>query len=196
MIPRLDDPIALFQQWYAEAGTCGLAHPDAMSLATVDPDGMPSVRMVLLKGCDAGGFVFYTNTLSTKGRHLAGNPRAALCFYWEPLGRQVRVRGTTERVSDAEADEYFASRPRGSRLGAWASRQSEPLADRETLLARLREYEARHPGEEIPRPPHWSGYRLVPESIEFWLEGEFRLHHRLLYRRTPEGGWTNELLHP
>ncbi|MDZ7751109.1 MAG: pyridoxamine 5'-phosphate oxidase [Gammaproteobacteria bacterium] len=172
-----------------------LPEPTAMTLATVGSDGLPSARTVLLKGFDADGFVFYTNTTSRKGRELRDNPNAALCFYWQPLGEQVHVEGMVHPVTAAEADVYFATRPRESQVGAWASHQSEPLADREELLARVAAVRARYEDQEVPRPPHWSGYRLVPERVEFWTAGEFRLHHRVEYRNA-QGEWSKTLLNP
>lgn len=189
------DPFDLFDAWFAEAAASEPNDPNAMSLATVDEAGMPDVRTVLLKGHDHGGFVFYTNLQSAKGRELAATPKAALLFHWKTLRRQVRVRGPVAQVSDAEADAYFASRPRGSRLGAWASLQSSPLDSRATLEARVAEMEARHPGEDVPRPPHWSGFRLTPVEIEFWRDGAYRLHDRFLFTRAGEG-WRVRRLYP
>jgi len=191
-----DDPFALFAVWMAEAGASEPNDPNAMALATVGADGGPSVRMVLLKGVDPRGFVFYTNLESRKGEQLAANPVAALCFHWKSLRRQVRIEGPVERVDDAEADAYYASRPRGSRIGAWASRQSRPLASRETLEADVAAVEARHPGDAIPRPPYWSGFRVLPRRIEFWAERPFRLHDRQVYVGTVEGGWTVGRVYP
>jgi pyridoxamine 5'-phosphate oxidase len=194
-----EDPFALFVFWFEEAQrTEALA--EAMTLATASVTGRPAARMVLLKGVDPHGaaergFVFYTNRESRKGRELAANPAAALLFYWKSQNRQVRIEGEVREVSAAEADAYFATRPRLSRLGAWASAQSAPLPDRATLEARLREAEARFPGETIPRPPYWTGYRLVPEAFEFWEERPYRLHERRLFRREGEG-WQQTLLYP
>ncbi|HYE50325.1 MAG TPA: pyridoxamine 5'-phosphate oxidase [Azospirillaceae bacterium] len=190
------DPFALFRAWLAEAEAAEPNDPNAMSLATVGPDGMPSARIVLLKGLDERGFVFYTNTESRKGDQLGAHPKAALCFHWKSLRRQIRVEGEVERVTEAEADAYFQSRPRGSRIGAWASVQSRPLPDRATLEARVAEFTARFGEAEIPRPPHWSGYRVVPGRIEFWQDREFRLHDRRLFVRAAGGGWTDERLYP
>ena len=191
----VENPFTLFQRWFAEAEAAEPRDANAMSVATVGPDGMPSVRILLLKGLDARGFVFYTNLESRKGRQIQGNPKVALCFHWKSLGRQVRVEGPVERVSEAEADAYFASRPRGSQIGAWASLQSQPLESRSILEQRVAELEARYAGRDVPRPPHWSGTRVVPARLEFWREREFRLHDRLIY--TPqEGGWLNERQYP
>ncbi len=172
-----------------------LPEPTAMTLATVGADGRPSARTVLLKGFDAEGFVFYTNTASRKGRELRDNPNAALCFYWQPLSEQVHVEGRVHPVTAAEADAYFATRLRESQVGAWASHQSEPLADRAELLERVAEIRARYEDLEVPRPPHWSGYRLVPERVEFWTAGEYRLHHRVAYVNE-QGTWSKTLLNP
>jgi pyridoxamine 5'-phosphate oxidase len=189
------NPFTQFAAWFAEAQAHEPRDANAMTLATATPDGIPSARIVLLKEHGARGFVFYTNRRSRKGQELAANPRAALLFHWKSLGRQVRIEGAVEDVSDAEADAYFASRPRLSRLGAWASDQSRPLADRAELEHRLAALEAQYPGEPIPRPPHWSGYRLVPTRFEFWQEAPFRLHDRTVYAREGEG-WTVGKLYP
>jgi pyridoxamine 5'-phosphate oxidase len=167
-----------------------------MALATVDATGLPDVRMVLLKGFDARGFVFYTNLESRKGRQLLENPKAALCFHWKSLRRQVRVRGPVEPVDPAEADDYFASRPRLSRIGAWASRQSEPLPSRLALERAVARYTARYSAGKIPRPPHWSGFRLNPQEIEFWRDGAFRLHDRRRFSRTAQEFWQSVALFP
>lgn len=191
------DPFRQFELWFGDARErSGLRDPNAMCLSTVGEDGMPQGRMVLLKEADGRGFVFYTNLGSAKGRALAANPRAALTFHWDRLGRQVRVEGAVEPVDPADADAYFASRARQSRLGAWASRQSEPLSSRRELEERLGELDARWPGEEIPRPPHWSGFRLVPRTVEFWQDRPGRLHDRFVYRRGSDGGWVTQRLNP
>lgn len=173
----------------------GLVEPTAFSLATVGPDGRPSVRIVLLKAADSRGFVFYTNTGSRKGRDLAANGRAALCFWWGSLRRQVRVEGVVEMVTDAEANEYFASRPRARQIGAWASNQSTPLESREELLAAARRVEAQYGSGTIPRPPHWTGYRVVPDLMEFWYGHEDRLHERTEYRLRGND-WIERILSP
>ena len=191
----MTDPFALFDAWYAEARESEPNDPNAMALATADAAGHPSVRMVLLKGHGTDGFVFYTNREGRKAAELAANPHAALLFHWKSLRRQVRVEGPVEPVSDAEADSYFASRGRESRLGAWASDQSRTLPDRATLENRLEEMKTRFGDGDVPRPPHWSGYRVVPKSIEFWSDGSARLHHRELFERSGED-WTMRLLHP
>jgi len=181
------DPYVLFDTWFAEAARTEPNDTNAMTLATSTPEGMPSARIVLLKGHDPRGFVFYTNTLSRKGEELAGNARAALLFHWKSRERQVRIEGPVESVTPAEADAYFASRPRISRLGAWASLQSQVLPERALLERRLAEIEARYPGDDIPRPPHWSGYRVLPSRIEFWQAAEFRLHDRTTYVKDGDG---------
>ncbi len=192
-----NEPFALFGEWLKEAEASEINDPNALALATVDETGLPNVRMVLLKGYDVHGFVFYTNFESQKGRELLGQQKAAMVFHWKSLRRQVRIRGPVEVVSDAEADEYFASRPRGSRLGAWASKQSRPLESRFALEKAVAEYTARYPIGEIPRPPHWSGFRLRPTSIEFWHDRPFRLHDRMEFRReTPESPWNKVRMYP
>jgi len=192
-----DDPIARFEAWMAEAAASEPNDPNAVCLATATPDGRPSARMVLLKGVDQRGFVFYTNVESRKGMELAANPYAALCFHWKTLSRSVRVEGRVEPVSPEEADAYFASRPRGSRIGAWASKQSRPLESRHALEKRVAEYGLRYAVGEIPRPPFWSGFRVVPERIEFWRDMPFRLHERIVFlREGPGAPWRTELLYP
>jgi pyridoxamine 5'-phosphate oxidase len=192
---RTRDPIEVFREWLAEAEASEPNDPTAMALATVDGAGNPSVRMVLLKGFDQRGFAFYTNFESRKGQELLAQPQAALCFHWKSLRKQVRVEGQVEIVSDAEADEYFHSRARVSQIGAAASDQSRPLDSRATLEARVQEIDARLMGAEVPRPPNWSGFRVVPSTIEFWKDGAYRLHDRILFTR--EGmDWTTERLYP
>jgi pyridoxamine 5'-phosphate oxidase len=190
------NPIEQFRTWFDEALAANLHEPNAMNLATSTPHGRPSVRVVLLKGFDERGFVFYTNYEGRKGEELEANPYCALLFYWGELERQVRVEGRVGRLPDEESDAYFAGRPRGSQLGAWASEQSRPVKDRGALEERLRELEAEYEGREVPRPPFWGGYRVEPEVIEFWQGRENRLHDRLRYRRSGNGGWRRERLQP
>jgi pyridoxamine 5'-phosphate oxidase len=189
------DPLEQFRRWYADAEAAEIRAPHAMALATSGADGAPSVRMVLLKGADEDGFVFFTGYGSRKGGELEANPRAALLFYWDPLGRQVRVEGTVAQVGAAESDAYFATRPRAAQLAAAASRQGRVLAAREELDARVAELEREHAGADVPRPDHWGGYRLRPETYEFWQHRENRLHDRLRFRRD-DGGWLLERLSP
>ncbi|KGB27098.1 pyridoxamine-phosphate oxidase [Hoeflea phototrophica DFL-43] len=189
------EPYRLFASWLEEATGSEINDPNALALATVDTDGMPNVRMVLLKGFDERGFVFYTNFESQKGREILGSMKAAMCFHWKSLRRQVRVRGPVEQVSDAEADEYYASRPRGSRIGAWASKQSRPLEGRFALEKAVAEYTAKHAVGEIPRPEHWSGFRILPQSIEFWHDRPFRLHDRVVFNRSQDD-WDKTRLYP
>ena len=190
-----DEPIALFIEWLAEARRSEPNDSNAMALATVDGDGVPDCRMVLLKDVDARGFAFYSNRESAKGLQLAGQPQAALLFHWKSLRRQVRIRGAVEPVSAEEADAYFASRARESRIGAWASDQSRPIADRAALEARIAEVEARFDGQEPPRPERWTGWRLVPKVMEFWRDRPFRLHDRMQFTRSGER-WTRARLQP
>lgn len=190
-----DDPIAAFKSWFAEAEAAEPNDPNAVALATVGADGRPSARMVLLKGVDERGFVFYTNFESRKGRELLANPNAALLFHWKSLGRQVRVEGPAAPVAEAEADAYFDSRPRDHRIGAWASRQSRPLESRFELEKRVAEYGLKYAVGKVPRPPCWSGFRIAPHTIEFWRQGIFRLHDRLVYHRVADG-WRTERLFP
>ena len=189
------DPIAQFRRWFGEALAADLHEPNAMILATATPDGRPSARVVLLKGFDERGFVFYTNYEGRKAEALEINPYCALVFYWGELERQVRVEGRASRIPEEESDEYFGSRPRGSQLGAWASEQSRPVEGRDPLEERLRHLEAEYEGREVPRPPFWGGYRVEPEVIEFWQGRENRLHDRLVYRRSG-GSWRRERLQP
>lgn len=190
-----DDPIALFDSWFAEAREAEPNDPNAMALATASPQATPSVRMVLLKAHGPEGFTFYTHEGSRKGQEIAANPSVALLFHWKSLCRQVRIEGSVERVPDQEADAYFATRARDSKLGAWASDQSRPLPDRTTFEARFEEMKQKFDGMEVPRPESWSGFRVLPERIEFWTAGEYRLHERRLFTRTAEG-WTEGMLYP
>lgn len=190
-------PFDLFREWLEDAGESEINDPNALSLATVDPDGLPNVRMVLLKGFDERGFVFYTNFESAKGRELLSAGKAAMCFHWKSLRRQVRIRGPIVQVDAAEADEYYQSRARGSRIGAWASKQSRPLESRFALEKEVAKFTAKFAIGEIPRPDHWSGIRLVPTSIEFWHDRPFRLHDRVVFTRTAaDEGWTKDRLYP
>ncbi len=191
-----DAPLKLFQSWLAEAHELEPNDPTAMTVATADADGAPSARMVLLKDADARGFVFYTNTDSQKGGELDANPRAALVFHWKTLRRQIRVNGAVERVSDAEADAYFASRARGSQVGAWASDQSQLLGGRFELEKRVAKFAAKFGVGTVPRPPFWTGYRVVPARFEFWQDKPFRLHERIIYTRADDGGWSTGRIFP
>jgi pyridoxamine 5'-phosphate oxidase len=190
-----DDPIALFQSWFQEAVEAGLKEPRAMTVATVDADGAPDARMMLFKGADERGFVFYTNLGSPKARALMNDPRVALCFYWSDIGKQIRVRGEARMVSNNEADEYFASRPRLSQISAWASKQSQPMHAYFELEAKVAKTAFRFGVSDVPRPPFWSGFRLVPERIEFWTQKPFRRHERIVYERAPDG-WRKQWLYP
>jgi pyridoxamine 5'-phosphate oxidase len=190
-----DDPIALFKNWFQEALDAGVKEPTAMTLATVEENGQPDARMVLLKGADERGFVFYTNLGSPKAKALQHDPRVALCFYWDKIDKQVRVRGRAERVSDDEADAYFATRPRLSQIGAWASKQSRPMRGYFELEAKVAKTIVRFGVSEVPRPPFWSGFRVIHEQIEFWKQKPFRRHERILYTRATDG-WKKQWLYP
>jgi pyridoxamine 5'-phosphate oxidase len=192
-----EDPFELFGQWYREAEQCKeIADASAVNLATASPSGAPSSRMVLLKGFDQDGFVIFTNLRSRKGKELEQNGQAALCFYWAPLARQIRIEGGVYSVSDGDADKYFATRPLKSRIAAWASRQSEPLESRTALLNRVVIQTARLAQGEVARPAFWSGFRIVPDRMEYWTNGEYRLHDRILYTRDMDGRWQHGLLYP
>jgi pyridoxamine 5'-phosphate oxidase len=192
-----EEPYALFAEWYAAAEASEPNDPNAMCLSTVDADGLPNSRMVLLKGYDARGFVFYTNFESQKGQEILANPKAAICFHWKSLRRQVRVRGLVEEVSAEEADAYYASRPRDSRIGAWASKQSRPLESRFALEKQVALFAAKYAIGDIPRPEYWSGFRIRPVAFEFWQDRPFRLHDRLVFRRPePDATWTRNRLYP
>jgi pyridoxamine 5'-phosphate oxidase len=193
----LANPIDQFAAWFAEAEQiASLQFSNAACLSTVDPEGFPDGRIVLLKGFDARGFEFYTNSNSLKGQSLSTTPAAAMTFYWDGLGRQIRIKGEVEMLSAEEADEYFASRPRDSQLGAWASKQSSRLESRELLEARVREFAQKFDGKQVPRPPHWNGYRIKPKRMEFWQLGEHRLHDRFEYLSDTTGAWHRERLYP
>lgn len=190
------DPFSLFDSWLAEAEASEPNDPNAMALATVNGEGQPAVRMVLLKGHGRDGFVFYTNLDSRKGDDLRTQGKAALLFHWKTLRRQIRIEGPVSPVSDAEADTYFATRPRDSQIGAWASEQSRPLSGRAAFLARIATEGARFLGRDVPRPPHWSGFRVAPQRMEFWEDREYRLHERTLYLPDGAGGWAAQMLFP
>lgn len=190
------DPLTTFQSWFDDAKQLDTPNPNAMTLATVDPDGKPSARIVLLKDIDDRGAVFYTNKAARKGRSLAENPHAALVFFWDELGRQVRLEGSVSEVSAEESDAYFATRPRMSQIGAWASNQSDPAENRAELDAAVEAVEKRFADQDVPRPPHWGGYRVALERIEFWQGHPFRLHDRVLYSRDASGNWTSQRLYP
>ncbi|MBN8543753.1 MAG: pyridoxamine 5'-phosphate oxidase [Alphaproteobacteria bacterium] len=192
----MTDPFTLFNTWFAEAKAhASISEPTAMTLATATPTGTPSARIVLLKQVDTEGFVFFTNYQGRKSLELAGNPQAALCFYWMPLEKQVRIEGTVIKVSDRESDAYFNSRERGRQIGAWASLQSQSLESREALENRVQEIEKQYEGKPIPRPPHWGGWRLVPQTIEFWHQGQYRLHDRYIFTRENDA-WIKTYLYP
>jgi pyridoxamine 5'-phosphate oxidase len=190
-----DNPFALFATWMGDAKASGMREPTAMTVATANADGQPSARIVLLKEWNEKGFVFYTNSLSHKGHDLKQNPKAGLLFYWMELQRQIRIEGNVDQVTAAEADAYFATRRRESQLGAWASQQSEILENRDVLMERMNHYRLKFEGHDIPRPPHWLGYRVVPNNFEFWEEVDFRLHHRQQFTRS-NGSWKKTLLNP
>lgn len=190
------DAIEQFHKWFAEATTAGVAEPNAMTLATADRSGVPSARVVLLKSFDARGFSFYTNFDSRKGRELKSNPRAALCFFWQPLERQVRIEGIVEKVDRAESERYFATRPRQAQIGAWVSQQSQPITSRAELERLEAELQKRFANAPVPLPDYWGGYRVVPHAIEFWQGRPSRLHDRLLYTRSDHGGWAIRRLSP
>jgi pyridoxamine 5'-phosphate oxidase len=189
------EPMRLFEAWFAEAKASEPNDPDAMALATVDADGLPDVRMVLLKGCDERGFTFYTHVDSAKGREMTATPKAAFVLHWKSLRRQIRVRGAVEPVSDAEADAYFASRPKQAQIGAWASKQSKPLESRFAFEQEIAKYAARHVIGTVPRPPGWSGFRVIPQEMEFWHDRPFRLHDRIVFKRDGET-WSKTRLYP
>ncbi len=189
------DPISLFERWFEEAKESEDKYPDAVQLASITEEGVPDVRTVLLKGLSSRGFVIYTNFQGRKGKQLLKTPLAGLCFYWKSLDRQVRVRGPVEVVSEEEADAYFSSRRRGSQIGAWASPQSEEISGRQELMDRVAKYEEKFEGKEVPRPPHWSGFRIIPREIEFWREGDYRLHDRRMFIKNGDQ-WETRILAP
>tara|TARA_B100000123_G_C25692646_1_gene411558 strand:+ start:21 stop:650 length:630 start_codon:yes stop_codon:yes gene_type:complete len=192
---EIDNPIELFEKWFAKAKETEINDPNAVAVATADKNNQPSVRMVLLKGLSKKGFVFYTNFNSKKGSDLKFNKKASMCFHWKSIRRQVRIIGTVEKVTNKEADDYYNSRPYKNKIGAWASLQSEILNKREDFLKKIESYEKKYPSNNIPRPDHWSGWRLIPLEIEFWLDGEGRIHERLNYKNE-KGNWVKELLYP
>ena len=192
----LDNPIELFKKWFSKAKENEINDPNAVAVATSDKSNQPNVRMVLLKGLNEKGFVFYTNFNSKKGKELKINKKASMCFHWKSLRRQVRVLGKVEEVTSKEADDYYNSRPYKNRISAWASSQSQPLDKRETFLDKIKEFEKKYPdANNVPRPPYWSGWRLIPNEIEFWVDGEGRIHERLIYKNTG-GKWSKEILYP
>jgi pyridoxamine 5'-phosphate oxidase len=195
-LPTETNPLAWFDRWMAEAVASEPSDPNAMTVVTVGSGGKPSARTILLKGVDQRGFVFFTNTHSRKGDELGASALISLLFYWKSLARQIRVEGRVEPVTAAEADAYFATRARISRLGAWASEQSRPLSERAELERRLKHFDEKYPGEDIPRPPHWSGYRVLPDRFEFWQDMPFRLHDRTVFERSTDGGWSRGKLFP
>ena len=192
---EFNNPIELFEKWFNKAKETEINDPNAVAVATADKNNQPSVRMVLLKGLNEKGFVFYTNLNSKKGNDLKFNNRASMCFHWKSLRRQVRIIGTVEKVTDREADDYYNTRPYKNKIGAWASSQSEVLSKREDFLKKIESYEKKYPSDDVPRPSHWSGWRLIPIEIEFWLDGEGRIHERLNYK-IKNGNWIKELLYP
>ena len=192
---EINNPIELFEKWFNKAKETEINDPNAVAVATADKNNQPSVRMVLLKGLNEKGFVFFTNLNSKKGNDLKINNRASMCFHWKSLRRQVRIIGTVEKVTDREADDYYNTRPYKNKIGAWASSQSEVLSKREDFLKKIESYEKKYPSEDVPRPSHWSGWRLIPIEIEFWLDGDGRIHERLNYK-IKNGNWIKELLYP
>ena len=192
---EINNPIELFEKWFTKAKETEINDPNAVAIATADKNNQPSVRMVLLKGLNEKGFIFYTNLNSKKGNDLKINNKASMCFHWKSLRRQVRIIGTVEKVSDREADDYYNTRPYKNKIGAWASSQSEVLNKREDFLKKIESYEKKYPSNDVPRPSHWSGWRLLPIEIEFWLDGEGRIHERLNYK-IKNGKWIKELLYP